>query len=162
MEIDLHNLADRMIIEVYGKETEEIFDINTTYTSKVYPISNEKTLKNVFFIINNIIKNKYSAHSFLTNEYTQKKFFKEALCMKEQVSLANYKDLERILKKVIPEVYIPFNYQDNEEDEYEKISYDTRECRYLDLENVHLYKVQNKIVYEYDGKDYKVLANLLS
>ena len=166
MYIDLTNTNDRLILEVYGKETDSIFDLNETYTSKEFKLEENTYLRNLAFVINELIKDQVCVEILLSDKpvgssYIHKVIEDNTLWEEEDISKLTVSVMNS-LRKVLPKVYTPFGYEDNEDDDYEIIHYDTRKSKYIDLDEVHLYKVQDKNIYEYniDSGRYKVLAKL--
>ena len=166
MYIDLTNTNDRLILEVYGKETDSIFDLNETYTSKEFKLEENTYLRNLAFVINELIKDQVCIEILLSNKQVGSSYIYKVI---EDNTLWEEEDISKLtvsvmnsLRKVLPKIYTPFGYEDNEDDDYEIIHYDTRKSKYIDLEEVHLYKVQDKNIYEYniDSRRYKVLAKL--
>lgn len=153
MEIDLLNKKDRLIFEVYGEDQQNgIFDINQTNISKVFAISEEINLDNVFFVIEELfIKEKLSVNNddtILRNSISR--LITEKTGLEEKYIQEKVNIIMSYLHKVIPEVYVAFNYEiDN--DDNESITYNTNKSTYLEPYEVHLYVIKDKIIYEYDG-----------
>ena len=158
MEFDFNNKRDRIIIYIEGRlGNETIFDINSSDKTTVYDTSIELQCKLAVFILNEF-KDHYYHDKVFCSVNDIREAVKEVI---EDKRLYDDDDLDSmisavttIIKHSVPCAYkvnkYNVDYNDSNE-ETEVVSYNTDETYYLEMENIQMYKVQNKSIYVYDN-----------
>jgi len=166
VEFDFNNTDDRLIFHVVGcVPSDSVFDITPTEKTKVFSntisisgkhisfLSQDALCRNTAFILEKIRKEYIFDEVFKSDDDLKEVIYEiinEYTLWEDEEINSVIEPIVYIIKRVIIESYVVLDYESNEEEDYEKISYRTDKTSYLELDEVELYKVQNKVIYKYN------------
>ena len=160
---DFDNTEDRICMSLIGRETDELFDLNSTSTYTEFDVSLEVFCKNIAYVVGELVERDIdideAVRSGELEDIIAGIISDNTLWEDEDIVISASEIAEALIEDLLPQIFIKMEspiddeeYEDDDEDGDTALYYRNRSA-YLQLDNdepIIMYKVKDLEVFKYD------------